>query len=330
VGAGVALGGLLVVVVLLAAPPAGLAGSAPFAQVLAFRAAVGLGLLVLAGLVVAVGPLRRRRVGRALAAVLLVGALAQLGVLAARGWTGSGPDARARSDAAGRDVVVLSFNTAGVVTPDELARLVRGTGADVVALPETTRGTADALAALLETAGNPVQVHAQRTGEGTAAATTLLVSRDLGEHTVTGTLPTRLASFRVEPVGGDDGSPFTSLVAAHPRAPLSGAAMPGWRSETALLRDACRSTPGAVVAGDLNATLDHPGLAGLAPCVDAADAVGAAALGTWPASAPRWLAAPIDHVLVDSRAWEVLSFDVLAPVGDSDHRPVVAHLRTRG
>ena len=58
-------------------------------------------------------------------------------------------------------------------------------------------------------------------------------------------------------------------------------------------------------------------------------AFAAAALGTWPASVPALLAAPIDHVLVDGRAWRVVGFDVLQRTGGSDHRPVLATLEPR-
>ena len=87
-----------------------------------------------------------------------------------------------------------------------------------------------------------------------------------------------------------------------------------------------------VVAGDLNSTLDHWSRfgsdVGLASCHDAARAVGAAALGTWPTRMPSVLGSPIDHVLATD-AWEVVGFRVIdAEDGSgSDHRPVVAQLR---
>ncbi|RIQ20515.1 endonuclease/exonuclease/phosphatase family protein, partial [Jiangella rhizosphaerae] len=56
----------------------------------------------------------------------------------------------------------------------------------------------------------------------------------------------------------------------------------------------------------------------------------AAAAGTWPAGWPPWAGAPIDHVLADARAWDVVAFSVLHPAGGSDHRPVLAVLRPAG
>lgn len=85
-----------------------------------------------------------------------------------------------------------------------------------------------------------------------------------------------------------------------------------------------------IVAGDLNATVDH--FAGLGVdggtiggCCDAAAEAGSAAAGTWPVRLPVGLASPIDHVLVGS-AWEVNGFAVLPDFDDagSDHRPIVA------
>jgi endonuclease/exonuclease/phosphatase (EEP) superfamily protein YafD len=135
----------------------------------------------------------------------------------------------------------------------------------------------------------------------------------------------------VHPVDTADraGTAPPTLVATHLRAPSARASMPEWRAHTAVIAAVCRATPGVVVAGDLNATLDHPGLHDLGPCVDAAEQAGAAALGTWPARVPPLLGAPIDHVLVDGRAWRVTGFAVLPAVGGSDHRPVVAHLARR-
>ena len=105
--------------------------------------------------------------------------------------------------------------------------------------------------------------------------------------------------------------------------------MPSWRAETRLIAATCADTPGAIVAGDLNSTLDHPGLQELGPCVDAARAAGSASSGTWPADVPTALAAPIDHVLVDGRAWRVTGFEVLPATGASDHRPIVATVTRR-
>ncbi|MFS0700515.1 endonuclease/exonuclease/phosphatase family protein [Cellulomonas sp. 179-A 4D5 NHS] len=327
---------LLGVVVVLVAPGTfDAAGRVVGAHLVAFRMPVALGLLVLGVAVLLVPRVRRSPVGAVSAAVLLVGAAAQLGVLAARGWDGDATAARQDGD-----VVVLAFNTLGVVTSEDLAPLVLEHRADVVVLPETVPATARATAALLEDAGRPVWVFGRSTqGSTPVASTALLVTTDLGRYEVTAELPTMLGGFRADPVASDAApargahagtagrSPL--VVAAHPTAPFSLAAMDDWRRETSLVAQTCDGTAGIVVAGDLNATLDHPGLRDLGSCVDAAESAGAAALGTWPAAMPSWLSTPIDHVLVDPEVWDVVGFDVLPAVGGSDHRPVVAHLRPR-
>lgn len=295
------------------------------AQLVAFRMPVALGLAFLAGLVLLVPRARRSRPGSAAAGVLLLGAALQLGVLASRGWDGGLPETRAEGD-----VVVLAFNTLGVVPSTELAPLVLEHGADLAVLTETEPRTAEATAALLTDAGRPTTALVHRTGDDAVSSTALLVARHLGPYEVTATLPTVLAGFRAAPAtdaGARAAGPV--VVAAHPMAPVSRVAMPQWRAETARVRDACAGEPGVVVAGDLNATLDHPALRDLGPCTDAAHEADAAALGTWPAGLPSWLSTPIDHVLVDDAAWQVVGFDVLGAVGGSDHRPVVAHLRPR-
>jgi endonuclease/exonuclease/phosphatase (EEP) superfamily protein YafD len=299
----------------------GAAGVVPIAQAISYRMVIALGLLVLAALVLALPGARSPRA--ALVVILTLGALAQVGVLAARGWSST-----ATTPAAG-GLVVLSFNTYTVVTPDVLAHVVLGQRADVVVLPETTEATGRATVDLLAAQGREMTMLARHSGDAAQQATVLLVSTALGDYTITEDAPSKHATFRAEPVDAPSGVPAPPIIAAHPFPPSTPGSMSLWRSEGAWVRDACLDTPGVIVAGDFNATLDHPQLRGLAPCVDAAQQVGAAALGTWPTSLPTWLAAPIDHVLVDGRVWQVTSFAVLPATGGSDHRPVVAHLVRR-
>lgn len=75
------------------------------------------------------------------------------------------------------------------------------------------------------------------------------------------------------------------------------------------------------MAGDLNATLDHSELRGnLRGRLDAADQRGQGLVGTWPSTWPRWLAAPIDHIVV-TRGLDARGVDVLDIPG-SDHRAI--------
>lgn len=101
--------------------------------------------------------------------------------------------------------------------------------------------------------------------------------------------------------------------------------MQAWRDGLDWVAEQC-ATRGVrvVIAGDLNATLDH--LPEMPGCRDAAHTIGAAALGVWPSTAPAWLVAPIDHVLAGA-AWRAVSLQVVETEGKgSDHRPVIAVL----
>ncbi|WP_246855052.1 endonuclease/exonuclease/phosphatase family protein [Cellulomonas sp. Y8] len=469
--AGVLLLAAAAVVVLLAPDRLGLADRTPVAQLVALRGLVA--CLLVGGAVLLVGAVAgwRQVAGRAgvrrpgwrlplaLAGVLVLGAAAQAAVVVGRGVDGSGA-----GPAADGDLVVLSFNTFGVVEADDLTALVEQQDADLVVLAETSASTARAVARALTDAGRPTTALAADSESTRVEGVALLVRDSLGGYTQTsaGLPATELGTFAAVRAGGastayparsdvpsdnaytaypgrgdvhsdnaytahprrgdvpsdgahtaptaypvdahaeqtpaspgdtaypvdtraertpaspddtaypvdtpaehtpaspgdtaypvdtpaehtpaspgdtaypvDTGSARTTppapdvVVAAHTRAPSAESSMPDWRAHAVGIAEVCRSTPGAIVAGDLNATLDHPGLDDLGPCVDAAAEVGAAGLGTWPADVPRVLAAPIDHVLVDGRAWRVTAFGVLDRVGASDHRPVVAHLARR-
>ena len=329
-------------VVLQAPDRWGLAGRAPVAQVVALRGllavVLAVGALAAAGVAAALVRVGARagvptRAGAplafAVAGLLALGAVGQGAVVVARGL-GPGPGGAAVGDPADADLVVLSFNTLDTVDGDALARLALEHRADLVVLPETSGRTARAAAAALTAAGRPTTaLSAPNTGH-TTEGTAMLWSDDLGppQQRRTGVPAPELGSFAVTPADAGSRAPAV-LAALHLRAPSGLGSMGAWREHTAAAAAVCRDTPGAVVIGDLNATLDHPGLADLGPCVDAATEVGAGGLGTWPADAPRVLGAPIDHVLADGRVWRVTGYAVLDAVGASDHRPVLAHLTRR-
>ncbi|MGN8245310.1 endonuclease/exonuclease/phosphatase family protein [Cellulomonas soli] len=300
------------------------------AQLVALRGvlACGAGVVALIATVVAWRAAPAHRPGAALVAtVALLGALAQVGVLAVRSVpTGAAASGGATGTATDGGLVVLAFNTLDAVGAETLAALVVEQGADVAVLPETSAATATTTAELLAQQGYPMQVLTHDAAPAGIAGTALLVSPGVGTYSQVDPLPTALGSF-VAPGAGSPSTP--TLVAAHPAPPIVPSSMSRWRTDGELVAATCRATPGAVVAGDLNATVDHPQLRDLGPCLDVARAVGAGARGTWPASAPTLLAAPIDHVLVDGRVWRPVSFAVLPATGGSDHRPVVAHLVRR-
>jgi endonuclease/exonuclease/phosphatase (EEP) superfamily protein YafD len=305
----------------------GLAGVYGPAQVVALR-----GLTVVAGGCAAAGVAVLALVVRparwplaAVAGVVAVATVFSAGVLWSRGvWTDRVTSASSSTSGEG-EVRVLAFNTlydgAG---PSVVADLVTAYGADVVVLPETSAVTTSQAA---ELAGGGFQVFHHQVDAGITSATGLLVASSLGTYGEPQPDPSGgLGSFTVRPVAGSDGPPITAVHAWPP----TGDAMPRWRDDTVWAVRRCKGSEGAIVAGDFNATLDHPALRSLAPCADAAAERDAAAVGTWPATWPWWAGAPIDHVLADARAWEVVSFSVLDGAGGSDHRPVLAVLRPAG
>ena len=245
-------------------------------------------------------------------------AVTQVGVLTARGTTGMiGADP---PPAPADRVVVLVLNTRGEVSAADLAAFVAERGADVVSLPETTRATAAKAAELLAGQGRHYQVLAEVLSGGTNPSTAALVAQDLGSYAVTahGTA----ASF----VATGTGPPLTIV---HTRAPVD-PDLRWWAATTRAAVESCTGHPGGIVAGDFNATLDHPAFDHLDGCVDAAAASGSAAVGTWPVAAPRALGTPIDHVLVDPTVWTVQRAAVLDPPPGTDHRAVEAVLTPAG
>jgi len=303
----------------------------PFAQLVSLRGlatAIAIVLLVLF-LVVAASIGSARRFCGSLAAVMLAFVLLNAIVLTSRGF-GSGPLPEPRP----AELTVLSWNTLGGAPGAEaIAALAVEAGADVVSLPETTEQTADAVAALMGEAGHPMAAHTVAFDRVSGArSTSLLISTALGEYRVdqthgnTAVLPSVVAT----PADGDG----PTLVAVHAVSPLP-SELPRWRSDLRWLGALC-SGGDMVMAGDFNATIDH--LTGLAEtgktlgsCTDAAEISGDAAIGTWPASLPAILGAPIDHVMV-SADWSVSGMTVVQSQdgAGSDHRPIVARLSHSG
>ncbi|QNO38271.1 endonuclease/exonuclease/phosphatase family protein [Protaetiibacter sp. SSC-01] len=298
-------------------------------QLVAVRGIAALVAILLAVLLTLIALLSgaARRFFAGLAVLLLAFSILTAGVLSIRGFSGG-----AFQTIAEGDLVVLSWNTLGDSPGAErIANLALGQEADVVALPETSHEAGEAVRALLAAGGRPMQLlELQYDTVSKARSTMLLVSTELGEYRVdeeAGSTPT-LPSVVAVPVDGSG----PTIVAAHPVAPVPGE-MSNWRDGLAWLAERCADAESnVVVAGDLNSTLDHWSRfgsdVGLASCRDAARAVGAAALGTWPTRMPPVLGSPIDHVLATD-AWEVVGFRVIdAEDGSgSDHRPVVAQLR---
>lgn len=294
-------------------------------QVVVFRAPTAI-VLGVAAVLFAVRAFWKRALGVAagLAIVLGVASIANGAILLTRG---------AAADVVPGEVTAVAWNTqGGAASPAAVARLALDFDADIVSLPEMDEQSAEKVTRLLAAAGHPMTAHTTRGETGySEIPTSILIGNDLGEYQVddaAGSTP-GLPSVVLRPVDGAG----PTIVAAHPFPPLPWQ-MQTWRAGLQWVADQCDS-PDVIVAGDLNATVDHlwglgdgDGLIG--SCQDAAVSAGSAAVGTWPVSAPSWLASPIDHVLIGS-AWSVRAAFVVTSFDDqgSDHRPVVAVLDRR-
>ena len=273
-----------------------------------------------------------------LAVVIVLFGLTNVAILADRGF-GPGGGQAAEATAAGapdEPVTVMSWNTLGDAPgAAAIAKLALEQDADIVTLPETTQETGVAVAEAMRVGGRPMWVHTLAFDlVSKARSTTLLISPDLGDYSVTSAagsgppgntnvLPTVVA----KPTDGDG----PTVIAVHAVAPIR-YEMANWRSDLDWLATQCTGDD-IIMAGDFNATIDH--MAGrssgagavLGDCADAAVATGSGAVGTWPASAPSLLGSPIDHVL-STPNWQVDSMRVIdsRDRAGSDHRPIVATL----
>ncbi|MFD2674177.1 endonuclease/exonuclease/phosphatase family protein [Gulosibacter bifidus] len=229
---------------------------------------------------------------------------------------------------------VLAWNTLGNEPGSpKIAQLAADYDVDVLMLPETTEDMGIEIAAQLADLGKPMQVISGTGAPGfRAAETTLLVSEELGTYVKIDDLgdTSALATVIAEPADGDG----PRLVAAHPLAPVP-ERMDTWKSDLEWVASIC--TGNTILAGDMNATIDHlSGLgngsgAHLGDCRDAAVAAGAGAAGTWTSGKPPLLVAAIDHVMTTDQ-WDVTGFEVITREdrSGSDHRPVFAELSPAG
>jgi endonuclease/exonuclease/phosphatase (EEP) superfamily protein YafD len=299
----------------------------PFAQLLAARplGVVVAVVLAVVGLVVA---RRRRRGALAPLALLLVAVGAGLEIAPRAVSSGEPPPS------GGRPLTVASANVLlSRVRPAAIVALVRRTRADVVALPEANARTARSYARALTAArGEEWRTWSDRghaADDPSAGPTSILVRAVLG--------PERLADppapdgahggVRVRLTRGAGGPAGTVVAAVHPRPPYPAATQAQWRADLLALRPLCASAD--VIAGDLNATVDHSPLRAVlgAGCRDAAGDTGQGLRATWRGGPLGWLRPTIDHVLAgrDGRATE----SGVLRVAGSDHRAVWARVATR-
>jgi endonuclease/exonuclease/phosphatase (EEP) superfamily protein YafD len=281
----------------------------PFAQIVAFRpvfaaATVALGVLMLT----------RRRAWPSGVALLVVGVVAAMTVLPR---TVTDPELAVGR----RELSVLSFNVYdGRANAAVLAQMIRDRRPDLVALPEAGEGFRLRLDQQLLAQGYR-SWSSRGPGEPDVDSVTVLAAPSVGAvHVRVGT---ETPFPYIELGGGTLGG--LRFVAFHAMAPVRGAT-DQWRHDIGLLPQWCRSSAPAIVAGDLNATLYHSVLRDNASgCVDSASRRGKGLIGTWPSTWPRWLAVPIDHILVTCGI-DATGVHVLDMPG-SDHRAIFASIR---
>jgi len=280
----------------------------PFAQLIAFRPVLVVALAIAgAGLLFVRRPAVRWAAGAALAACLVAAAATAPRVIA-------DPTAAA----ANGTLTVASVNVkGGNASVDQVASLIEGSGADLVALPEAGEAYRVALEAALGDgyAGSSLQV-----SDSPVSAVSVLYRADLGavavEPSISGSFPT------MEVTGGELGALRFVAFHAYPPLPL---ATGRWRGDLGGLQRFCAASDDSIIAGDFNATLDHSALRAAADgCADAAATRGEGLQGTWPASAPAPLRAQIDHVFATAGLQaDSVSF---TEIDGTDHLAVVANL----
>lgn len=343
----------------LLAPRLALSEVYPFTQVVALRSVMALGLAVLGVIVTVAAVVRtvRREGGQrtsVVGIVLVIVAGLHLWALDQRGLDLHAADVArpVTTDSASWDgsVTVYSFNTyksqAGLV---DLGVSVRGTGADVVVLPETDASYGVRLAQLLAQDGcsfrvfssigdtttgiDPTSVANPSTLGSDTLATTVLVSTGLGDYE-RAARPAGLGAGNLvlKPVGDAtlNGRTRPTIVGIHTVAPAGDGTRAGWLSSVSAAAAQCTEQGDAtIVAGDFNATLDHEPMRDLTGCSDVASTTGTGGLATWPTSSrTALLGTTIDHVIVNRTTWLPQASKVLDVEG-SDHRAVVAVVSPR-
>ncbi|HEY6889960.1 MAG TPA: endonuclease/exonuclease/phosphatase family protein [Solirubrobacter sp.] len=282
----------------------------PFVAMLAFTPYVAL----LSPVPVVAALLLRRW---AVAGVAAVAMLAFSVALVPRAFGGPDPQA------SGPRLVVMTSNLyLGQADARAVLRIAREHDVDVLSVQELRPGLARKLDRAGAKALFPDRVLDPReraSGSGVFSRTPL---------EVVDTSPNRQGHAEPEVSLTVAGAPLVRIKAVHPAPPVNPRAAPLWRGALAALPSSDGRGDVQILAGDFNATLDHPELRGLLDrgYTDAADAAGGGLTWTWPARRrTRALPLTIDHILVDKRV-EVEKVTVVRVPG-SDHRAVIAVLR---
>ncbi|WP_340540688.1 endonuclease/exonuclease/phosphatase family protein [Nocardioides sp. GXZ039] len=249
-------------------------------------------------------PKRSDRTTIAVAAVL-VGLLALHLTWLAPQWVGGAPRADPEAEAITVVVINARFGRADAVA---VAERVRDEEAGILVVSEATPAFVEALTAAGISDRLPMFGGAAADGAGG----TVVFSTDPVETIERVEMPFGTYVLRTQ---------GQTMIAAHPRTPRD---IDGWHTDHEALRVAAREHGVTLIAGDLNATVDHEPVRRLLDdgYRDAAELTNAGWAPTWPVD--RDLPLPvvaIDHVLVTD---EVAVVDHSTfEVGGTDHRGLV-------
>lgn len=313
-------------------PLEGISGTVPLAQVVGLKGWLVLTLGVLGLVFIIIGLVRRQLIRAGTAAMVLGGilvlvAVGHLVIMFDRGTSAATSISRTDDTAAAPDgpITVLTLNMEdGDVTGGELVGPVVDQGVDVVVLPEMLAEDARLLAAELTEAGHPFTSYGAGSTTEDRGATSVLLADSLGTYVPVDAEPSAEV-LALRPVTGVG----PTVVAVHPTAPRPDE-MGVWRSQVEDALTWCRAGSGPViVAGGLNATLDHGVAQDLGRCVDGSREAGLGGVGTWPAGIPWFFGSPIDRILVDEASYSVAEGAVF-DVGRATHRALVVRVEPIG
>ncbi|WP_370616734.1 endonuclease/exonuclease/phosphatase family protein [Mumia sp. Pv 4-285] len=225
----------------------------------------------------------------------------------------------------GRDFVLASLNADyGEANPTEVVALVSERHVDVLVLLEADAAYLGALDAAGMGDLMPFRMHAAR--DNPVAGSMILASHPLSPVIQ----PAEPGAYEFEQPAADlvVSSRIVRIRAVHPWPPIGGGAS-AWRRQLDNLRIWAGAQPDGipvVLAGDFNASSDHPVFRRLADgFVDAVDAAGPRLAPTWPRGTtwvPPFVA--LDHVL--SRGALPYTADTFT-IDGTDHAGVIARLR---
>jgi endonuclease/exonuclease/phosphatase (EEP) superfamily protein YafD len=288
-------------------------------------AAIVVGLAPVAGLLYVV-PLLWSVLAAALlrrASPLVVGGISALGLVAHGLWLL--PFYVADAPRYGERLTVLTQNLEyGRADASAVVREIARSKVDVVALQELTPAAVSALRA----AGiERLLPHAALAAEPGAAGIGVWSRYPVSAGVQVPGMSFRSLSTTLTQPGGP-----LLFYAVHPFPPLPIADTSRWQADHSALRRALAAErkKRVVVAGDFNATPDHPAMRALDSLgyLDAADVAGAGVQPTWPMGRSYPPLFAIDHVLVTSPLG-VPSVSLVTVPG-TDHRGVVAELSQSG